>query len=285
LLRSGHQDIGEDLSPSEICVLARNKYILDAVHEQLLEKKIESTIKLPASGLNYETTFFNTLVLGMRLILNEKDLIHLNKIISILNCPKNITISEILEGKIETDFPGYDVLVATWVSLKKEYERNEFRSSTLKESLEKYCRNENNFHDESEKYLISKDYYDLECRLSEYLGSTVISERNLSNLMRSMSLGSLNIAKEKGVILSTVHMSKGLEYEVVFIISVNEGIFPDYRSKDEMSLSEEKHNLFVSITRAKRLCYISYVETRDTPWGPRYQKPSRFLIEYYREMM
>ena len=285
LLQNSHPDIGDSIDPNNICILARNRYVLDNVHKLLIKRNIESTIKLPVSGLTYETAFFNAFMLGIRLILNEKDLIHLNKIIQILQCPDNSTISEIINGKIETEFQGYDTLVSIWTALKKEYDKNEYNSSSFKKALDNYCNNENNFLNESEKYLISKDYGDLESRLNTYLGNTIITERSLANLMRSMSIGSLNNTLENGIILSTVHMSKGLEYEVVFIISVNEGIFPDYRSKDEASISEEKHNLFVSITRAKRLCYISYVKNRETMWGPRYQKPSRFLTTYFRDLM
>ena len=117
------------------------------------------------------------------------------------------------------------------------------------------------------------------------MSNTVVNERNLSDLLRSMSLGTLNASSEKGIILSTMHMSKGLEYEVVFIISVNEGIMPDYRSIDETSISEEKHNLFVSITRAKRLCYMSYINKRNTKWGLKPQKQSRFITMYFSDYL
>jgi len=100
-----------------------------------------------------------------------------------------------------------------------------------------------------------------------------------------MSLGSLNNTSEKGIILSTMHMCKGLEYDIVFIISVNEGVLPDYRSVDDGSIAEEKHNLFVSITRAKRLCYISYVNKRNTKWGLKPQVASRFITKYYSEYL
>ena len=72
-------------------------------------------------------------------------------------------------------------------------------------------------------------------------------------------------------------MSKGLEFNVVFVISLNEGIFPDYRSVSSEEIQEEKHNLFVSITRSRRLCYLSYITKRTTRWGTKCQEPSRFI--------
>jgi DNA helicase-2/ATP-dependent DNA helicase PcrA len=74
-------------------------------------------------------------------------------------------------------------------------------------------------------------------------------------------------------------MSKGLEFDVVFIIGLNEGVFPDYRSLgDSAQLNEEQHNMFVSITRSKRLCYLTYPQKRIMPWGDlRDQAPSRYI--------
>lgn len=81
-------------------------------------------------------------------------------------------------------------------------------------------------------------------------------------------------------------MSKGLEYDVVFIMGLNEGVFPDYRAvnayqynNDSKQLTEERHNMFVSITRSKRLCYVTYPLSKNTPWGIKYQKPSRYIKE------
>jgi DNA helicase-2/ATP-dependent DNA helicase PcrA len=76
-------------------------------------------------------------------------------------------------------------------------------------------------------------------------------------------------------------MAKGLEFDVVFIMGLNDGTFPDYRSlNDANQLDEERHNLFVSITRSKRLCYLTYTSKKIMPWGGvRIQRPSRFLIQ------
>lgn len=216
--------------------------------------------------------------------MNDKDQIHLNKLIKILECNKNASIDDILDGKIKTNFYGYDILKESWISLKNDYMNGEYNESSF-EILSNYCDDEENFKNETEKYLISQDYADLKFHLKKYIDSTIISERNLNGLMRSLSLGSLNTMSEKGIILSTVHMSKGLEYDVVFIISVNEGILPDYRSEDDESIAEERHNLFVSITRSKRLCYISYVKKRNTKWGLKSQIPSRFITLYYPDFL
>ena len=65
-----------------------------------------------------------------------------------------------------------------------------------------------------------------------------------------------------GISLLTAHMSKGLQFDVVFIIGLSEGTFPDYRAvnKGGEQLSQEMNNMYVAVTRAKRLCYMTYPE-------------------------
>ena len=95
--------------------------------------------------------------------------------------------------------------------------------------------------------------------------------------MSTSSMRNSGTSDGGGVVLSTVHMSKGLEFDVVFIASVNEGILPDYRSRSDASLAEEKHNLFVSITRARRVCRLSFVRNRKGWRGSVREEPSRFI--------
>ena len=103
----------------------------------------------------------------------------------------------------------------------------------------------------------------------------------MAHMMRSIALGITNISKESGITLSTVHMSKGLEFDIVFIMGLNEGVFPDYRSlNDATQLNEEQHNMFVSITRSKRLCYLTCPKSRVMPWGDsRDQVLSRYITQ------
>ncbi|AIY88826.1 MULTISPECIES: ATP-dependent helicase [unclassified Thermotoga] len=67
--------------------------------------------------------------------------------------------------------------------------------------------------------------------------------------------------KEGKVTLTTVHQAKGLEWRVVFVISVNPGDFPNYFAISEGNLDEEERIFYVAITRAKEQLYISYQVT------------------------
>jgi DNA helicase-2/ATP-dependent DNA helicase PcrA len=81
--------------------------------------------------------------------------------------------------------------------------------------------------------------------------------------------------------LLTVHSAKGMEFDVVFLIGMTEGTFPDYRAKGP-SLEEERRSAFVAVTRSKRLLYITYPKTRVMPWGAtKIQHPSRYLSDLF----
>ncbi len=81
------------------------------------------------------------------------------------------------------------------------------------------------------------------------------------------------------VALMTLHNAKGLEFDHVFVVGMEEGTFPHARSLDEQNLEEERRLCYVGITRAKRTLTLSYAKLRSN-WGEReYQMPSRFLSE------
>ena len=85
---------------------------------------------------------------------------------------------------------------------------------------------------------------------------------------------------EDSVTLMTLHSAKGLEFPVVFIPGLEEGIFPSYRSMDEdPEVEEERRLCYVGITRAREQLYISASSTRTLFGNTSYNKPSRFLKE------
>ncbi|HEY9509474.1 MAG TPA: UvrD-helicase domain-containing protein [Verrucomicrobiae bacterium] len=87
--------------------------------------------------------------------------------------------------------------------------------------------------------------------------------------------------------LSTIHQAKGLEFDVVFVIMLCDGLFPSARSLESAEGEEEERRLFyVSITRAKNELYLSYPLIRAMPGsGDMMQQPSRFLSEIPKELI
>jgi DNA helicase-2/ATP-dependent DNA helicase PcrA len=91
-----------------------------------------------------------------------------------------------------------------------------------------------------------------------------------------------NRRDEEGVLLSTIHQAKGLEFDVVFIIMLCDGLFPAARAIESPEGEEEERRLFyVAITRARDELYLTYPMIRVTrgTWSEQPQQASRFLAE------
>lgn len=92
--------------------------------------------------------------------------------------------------------------------------------------------------------------------------------------------------KENRVSLMTLHCAKGLEFPVVFMVGMEEGLLPHYRRGEEIEdLEEERRLCYVGITRAKRKLYLSRAERRSTFGVGRANLPSRFLDELPLELI
>ena len=85
--------------------------------------------------------------------------------------------------------------------------------------------------------------------------------------------------------IMTIHSAKGLEFPIVFLMGLEDGIFPNYRRDTEDDFLEEERRLcYVAITRAKKLLFFSFAEFRETGYNPS-TGPSRFLSEIPDEMI
>lgn len=83
------------------------------------------------------------------------------------------------------------------------------------------------------------------------------------------------------VTLATVHSAKGLEFPVVFVVGLEDGIFPSLRMNENASdhIEEERRLMYVAVTRAKRKLFLTYAQSRFLYGETRYGMPSRFLKE------
>ena len=92
--------------------------------------------------------------------------------------------------------------------------------------------------------------------------------------------------EETGVTFMTLHNAKGLEFPVVFIVGVEEGVFPHIRSLGEPEqLEEERRLCYVGVTRAKQRLYLLNAWSRSLWGGVGYNPPSRFLQEIPEELI
>ena len=106
--------------------------------------------------------------------------------------------------------------------------------------------------------------------------------------MQNMMLQNDQDTEDDGnkVTLMTVHSAKGLEYDYVYIVGMEEGLFPSNRSAESLAdLEEERRLMYVAITRAKRGLMLTYSEMRRV-WGKTENtSPSRFLKEIDQEFL
>ncbi|NIJ69179.1 DNA helicase II [Xanthomonas sp. 60] len=93
-------------------------------------------------------------------------------------------------------------------------------------------------------------------------------------------------AGEEGVQLMTLHSAKGLEFPLVFLAGMEDGLFPSARSLEESGrLEEERRLAYVGITRARQKLVLCYAESRRIHGQDNYGVPSRFLREIPRELL
>ena len=91
---------------------------------------------------------------------------------------------------------------------------------------------------------------------------------------------------EDSVQLMTLHSAKGLEFPLVFLCGMEDGLFPHQRSiADKDGLEEERRLCYVGITRAKETLYITYAEQRRLHGMDSFSQPSRFIKEIPEELI
>ena len=107
------------------------------------------------------------------------------------------------------------------------------------------------------------------------------AEATLDGFLQEQALFSEadKLTGEGRVTLMTLHNAKGLEYDHVFVVGMEEGTFPHARSLDEQNLEEERRLCYVGITRARKTLTLTYARIRTTYGEREYQMASRFLSE------
>jgi ATP-dependent DNA helicase UvrD/PcrA len=112
------------------------------------------------------------------------------------------------------------------------------------------------------------------------------ADPSLSTFLQEISLFSDQDAlrdQQSLVTLMTLHNAKGLEFRAVFMIGMEEGVFPHSRSLEENSLEEERRLAYVGMTRAKEWLTLTHASARALYGNRNYNLPSRFLEELPQE--
>jgi len=289
---------------SDFAVLYRMNSQSRAIEEILRREDIPYKI---VGGLKfYERKEIKDIIAYLRLINNTSDNLALKRII---NEPKRgigkTSLDKIQAISEQTGIPMYDIIkeadqyglarvyanaqsfvavIEDLISKKNEYTITELIKHTLKETG--YT-----------KALEEEDSIEAENRienLEEFLTVAVQfeeeeAENDLSSFLEGITLSS-DIdgmdEEEESVTLMTLHSAKGLEFPVVFLVGMEEGIFPGYKSIGEQKeLEEERRLCYVGITRAKNNLYLTCSRQR-TMFGSTSCNPvSRFVKEIPKAML
>jgi DNA helicase-2/ATP-dependent DNA helicase PcrA len=281
LMVNGHKDIENTLNYYNFAVIARNKYVFSQIENKFNEEKIPFFYKKIRSGIACETDFMEAFDLILRLLINPFDIYHMEILSNLVS--KNEAIDSKYPNiitKIEQllDNSKFAWLKKVLLHITADGNLNFDKViMILKDNLP------DNLHDD-ENYLLQNDIEEWKNHWLIFKEQTTRENRTLISFRNAISLGKTQKKEmETGVALLTAHMSKGLEFEVVFIIGLSEGTFPDYRAvrSGGEALEQEKNNMYVAVTRAKRLCYLSYPGIKMMPWGDyKQQKPSRYIKNY-----
>ena len=276
LLEEGHPDVEGQIEPSNCAILGRTRFALLAVEKELRSREIPFYKRVTANHEN-ESDAVDDFQLALRVVANPKDRLHFAAIAKKWKVVAPPTITDSLEELSSMALASVDAgeRACAVVEALKRVVRNPEKLDMMTglEVLKQYA----DSRDENDRRAIYEDVAVFQQEWDQYLRSDGAA-RSIASFMSSKALGATQQASRKGVALLTVHSSKGLEFDVVFVAGMAEGSFPDFRATGGRELQEESRNAFVAVTRSKRLLYMSYPRKRMMPWGDlRQQRPSRFL--------
>lgn len=278
---------------SDFAILMRLNALSQSLEEALLSYNIPH--KIYGGFRFYERAEVKVVLSYLRLFINQKDDVSFEKVI---NFPKR-GIGEGAINKIRALSDG-ESLLTTLLSYKMEEEvaiKNKAKSfiepywqlSSLKDTLslsefvsmviDKFNIRSafTPLNEENQNKLMNLD--SLLMAVSEYEKNN--PDARLEDYLENVTLVSdLDTLGDDGsVVIATVHAVKGLEFKTVFIVGAEEGIFPLMRCGSVEDIEEERRLMYVAITRAKELVYISYCSKRYMYGQTKYQMASRFCGE------
>ncbi|MBQ1477352.1 MAG: UvrD-helicase domain-containing protein [Erysipelotrichaceae bacterium] len=274
----------------DIAVLYRSNYLSREVEKVLLENRIPYVIY---GGLRfYERMEVKDILCYLRMITRGDDL----AFVRIINTPKRgigqKTLDNILEIARDRDMTMYEVIkeglypknkdvfsafvkmVEKWRSHAGQIELEELLQEVLDDSGYRTMLEKEN---ETERLENVKSLLD---DITEY--QETYPESTLDDYLQMISLYTDRASEDGGeaVNLLTIHSAKGLEFEVVFVIGLSEGIFPSERTlaEGQKGLEEERRLAYVAYTRAKSRLYLT--ESNSFSYVIQSSKlPSRFIKE------
>lgn len=268
-----HNDIEGEISFEKIAVLARNRYVFSQLEKIFIENDIPFYFKTTPGAIKFETDIMKIFDLAFRVRINPADKLHWGRLLKILKINElNVSSLDILITNVNNEI--HRNVISLVLELLEDGSNFKLLIEKFKSSIEQL-----EYNSDDEKKMIIDEINELLIHWYQYAKKT--ERKSLSQFKNSMALGQTNPnTQQNGVTLSTVHTMKGQEYDIVFIIGMDEGTFPDYRAVTAggIELIQEKNNAYVAFTRSKRFLFVSYPKQRYMPWGDvKSRAVSRFL--------
>ena len=288
VLEEIHKLLKEGYSKSDIAVLYRTNAQSRVAEEQFLKDNMP--YKIVGSYYFYNRKEIKDLISYLRMIFNPHDTLSLERSI---NVPKR-GIGEKTINSLKEEANLRNISMFDAISKGKELEYKKIIEGLI-EDKDKYTLTElidEVLNRSGMKSSLESDH-SLESdirleNLEEFKSITSSFEEKTGVVSLEEFLESIALVADMGqykevddaVTLMTLHSAKGLEYEVVFIIGMEEGIFPHVNSFDNSEdLEEERRLCYVGITRAKKELYLLYAKRRKLYGQDMMNVKSRFLNE------
>jgi DNA helicase II / ATP-dependent DNA helicase PcrA len=272
----------KDLSPSEIAVLYRANAQSRVLEESFGKAQIPHRI-VGSVGF-YERREIKDVIAFLRLIINKHDSFSFLRVINVPPRGAGKKLVERIQQEAETE--NTSIVDAAWNSGNKAiipflelYRSYEGPASTFLESLLQQI----GYYD----YLRKDDSQTADDRVEnirEFLGylrqQESSPEFDLATFLSELPLQTRSEASAEAVTFLTVHSAKGLEFRVLFVIGMEEGVFPHIRSLESTEdLEEERRLFYVAMTRAKEKLFLTRSQRRSLFGSNAVSRPSRFVEE------
>jgi len=274
-------EIEGPITLDNVCVIARNKYLFKSLEDKLNTLQIPYYYKRGSDTIIFESDKMRLFEFGIRVTLNPRDRLHLRQMLEILkqDAVENGSLSfEFVKKLVTKEDPIYKSIIVSWKKIEDDNQSFRDALDIIHDAIQRSAiQNE-------EKLMIYNEVSNAKEYWKKYCSSVPSDSISIQGFLSNVALGMVNVnnKKEKGVALGTVHSVKGSEYDIVFVLGLNEGSFPDYRAikAGGKAIEEEKNETYVAITRAKRFIHLSYPKNKLMPWDKETlypQKVSRFI--------
>ena len=285
LVKNGHQDVEGPITFERCAVLGRTKFVFGPIIEAFERRGITFYKKLSAVNVESGSDLVTQLELALRVLANPLDRLHVAMLAK--KWTTGASVDEVYEGLDLREMNGMDVFnklrraascdnaeIISKAVDALQWTQSNFKLVPALDLLEKKSKG----LDDETRNQVLQDIKEWRQHWNYFVRSEQGGSHSVGSFLSQVALGTTQQPNLDGVALLTVHSAKGMEFDVVFVVGLNEGTFPHYRARPGNTLEEEQRNAFVAITRSKRLLYLTYPEMKMMPWGDeKKQKPSRFL--------